>query len=251
MPRFFIASKKISPREILTLSDDEMRHLKVLRLKKGNKLIISNGLGEEFNAEIIKVGNKEIQLYVNNKKKSSHCKKPLLILGQAIPRFSKMELILQKGVELGVDIIYPITTTRSYISKTNLNPNRWARWERVVKEAGKQSGRSLIPKLKKPIAFSEFLKNENLPILEESLHPRLLLWEGEKSENIKATLRSFSKHPESISILVGPEGGFSYLEVLQAREGGYHTTSLGTWIMRVETAAIAILSILQYEWGIN
>ena len=251
MPRFFIASKKISPREILSLSNDEMRHLKVLRLKKGDELIVSDGLGEEFNAEIIKIGNKEIQVYIQNKKKSSPSTKPSLILGQAIPRFSKMELILQKGVELGVDIICPITTTRSYISKTNLNPNRWERWARVVKEAGKQSGRSLIPKLNKPIAFSEFLKNKDLPILDESLHPKLLLWEGEKSQNIKETLKSFSKHPLSISILVGPEGGFSHLEVMQAREGGYRTTSLGPWIMRVETAAIAILSILQYEWGIN
>ena len=250
MPRFFIASKKITPYEVLSLSGDEAKHLKVLRLKEGDCIIVSNGLGDEFNGEIIKVSSKETKVYIQNKKKAPICEKPLLILAQAIPRFSKMELILQKATELGIDIIFPITTTRSYISKTDLNSNRWARWERILKEAGKQSGRSFIPNLKRPLNFFDYLKKKDyLPISEESLNLKLLLWEGEKSQNIKTTLKSFPNYPESISILIGPEGGFSDMEVAQAKTFGYRVSSLGPLIMRVETAAIAILSILEYEWG--
>lgn len=249
MPRFFITSKKIIINEVLSISDDEAKHLKVLRLKEGDRVIISNGLGDEFNAEIIKVSSKEIQFYIQSKKKATIYEKPLLILAQAIPRFSKMELIIQKATELGIDIIFPITTSRSYISKTDLNPNRWARWEKILKEASKQSGRALIPKLTRPLNFSDFLKNNYIPISGKSLNLRLLLWEGEKTQNIKTTLKSFSKYPKSISILIGPEGGFSDMEVTQAKAAGYRVSSLGPYIMRVETAAIAILSILEYEWG--
>ena len=113
MPRFFISSKKIIPQETLALSREEGKHLKVLRLKRGERITISNGEGEEFLAEIIKITTKESLLFIREKKKRSHVpQKPLLILGQSIPRFSKMEFILQKGTELGINSIYPIKTKK-------------------------------------------------------------------------------------------------------------------------------------------
>lgn len=242
MPRFFIASKKIIPKEIVALSREEGKHLQVLRLKAGEMITISNGEGDEFLAEIIKITTKESLLFIREKKERFHVpQKPLLILGQAIPRFSKMEFILQKGTELGINTIYPIKTERSYISTADLNPKRWERWNRILQEAGKQSGRSLFPELKKPLALNEFLK--------KPFHLKLLLWEAEKSQSIATVLKSFPKGPDTISILIGSEGGFTNDEAKRAKTAGYHLVSLGPWIMRAETASLAIVSILQYEWG--
>ncbi|MGA1867187.1 MAG: RsmE family RNA methyltransferase [bacterium] len=249
MPRFFLSSQKIIPNEILTLSGRETKHLQVLRLKKGEKVTLSNGKGDEFLAEIIKITSQESLLYIERKREFTIPKKPFFILAQSIPRFSKMELILQKGTELGIDCIYPIASQRSYISHGHLNYHRWERWKRILQEAGKQSGRSLIPELKKPLLLRDFLLKESKDLFKESLHVKLFLWEAEKSQSIRAMLTSVHKRPAAVSVLVGPEGGFSDDEALLAETAGYHCVSLGPWIMRTETASIAILSILQYEWG--
>jgi 16S rRNA (uracil1498-N3)-methyltransferase len=155
-----------------------------------------------------------------------------------------MEFILQKATELGVDRIYPLQTERSFLRKDkSLSQNRWQRWKRIIKEAAKQSGRTDLPSLIFPQPMDSFLKKG------PETNLKICFWEGSDPEkSLKDLLRDL-KRPDSISILIGPEGSFSQKEIENIRASGYNLLFCGPRIMRVETAALTCMAICRYEWG--
>jgi 16S rRNA (uracil1498-N3)-methyltransferase len=176
-----------------------------------------------------------------------------ITLAQGITKGDKMDLIIQKATELGVGKIIPLITERSQIRHTY----KVERWKKIALSASRQSGRDMIPEIDAPVDFTKFL---------ERSHPRLekgpacpvgkgkggfsgiIFSEEHKERNLKKVLSGF-KDIKNITLLIGPEGGFSNKEVITAVEKGFIETSLGPRILRAETAPIAAISIIQYELG--
>ncbi len=239
MHTFYVPQSHINNNEA-TISGLEHHHLRnVLRLRLNEKIRIIDGKGSVYISKVIRTKTESSYAKVLNHKFHER-KTPLITLFQGIPKNDKMTLILQKTTELGVRKIVPITTERS-LQEPSIN--RFERWQRVVISATKQCKRVWLPKLCDIKSFEDCLNNF------QSYSLSLLLWENEKEQHIKSVIQRTS-NVESIAILVGPEGGFTDKEVTDAIESGCIPVSLGSNILRTETAVIATIIIVAYEYQI-
>lgn len=216
------------------LEGDEIRHFKVLRLKKGDSVEVFNDKGESGLGTIEKVGVKAVEVcidHVGKVRRSSILK----VLASSAPKNKRFDVLLQKATELGVDKIIPISTKRSVVKPGETKINRL---KKILIEAAKQSGRNSVPELNSLITVDKLIKNSREYDLKLVLDP--------KGEQIKEVLRSVK--PKKIICLVGPEGGFTDEEIEFAVKNGFKVVSLGKNILRVETAGIAVLSTINYEY---
>lgn len=223
----------------LELSKEASNHLlNVLRLKDGHPLVLFNGDGNEYSAELI-VESKRKALATIDAKLTISVESPLQIhLGQAISKGDRMDWVLQKSVELGVTEITPILSERSTVK---LNAERWDKkqqhWFSVVSSACEQCGRNSLPTLNEPVKLSEWIQQSTTQL-------RLTL--DPKSEK---RLQSLKPPTDGVRLLIGPEGGLSDNEVYQSTEYGFTGISLGPRILRTETAALATIAALQAQFG--
>src|SRR4030067_2682186 len=168
-------------------------------------------------------------------------------LVQAIPKGPKFDFIIQKTTELGINAITPVISERAVvrIEKERVE-DKLRRWKKIALEAAQQSNRLDVPDISPPISYHDYMASFNKGDL------NLLLYEGEKKRGIKEVLKGCMEGKEGVKtiiLLIGPEGGLSHEEVGKAVEVGFTPVSLGHLILRTETAPIAALSILQYEFG--
>lgn len=243
MRRFFVAPEFLL-QEKGVISGDLFRHLStVLRLKSGDHLLLADGSGREAEAIITAVEKDGIHVGIGaSRPLSSSVESPLITVYQGLPKGEKIDLILQKCTELGVAGIVVFEAARSVTRLEGERlEKRLTRWERIVQEAARQSGRADIP----TVTFSGTL-GEALGRNASSL--RLLLWEGEEEQQLKEILER-GDMPESISVVIGPEGGLTPEEAAEAVDRGFIAVSLGKRILRTETAGLSVVSILQYVWG--
>jgi 16S rRNA (uracil1498-N3)-methyltransferase len=241
--RFRVHREKIQgPRAII---DDpgEIRHIcKVLRLGEGDAAVLFDGEGKEYRASITRISPRQIILTLAPEGASLRAESSLrIVLGMALLKSSKFEWLLQKTTELGVSEVLPFSSSR-VIPRREEEPSRkqLARWEKIVAEAAKQSGRSLLPRVHPPCPFEEVLETDR------GEATKIFLWEKEETQTLGDAL------PEATSkifLLVGPEGGFSDPEALRAQEAGFQPVRLGPRILRAETAAIAGVTLLQFILG--
>jgi 16S rRNA (uracil1498-N3)-methyltransferase len=218
---------------------EERHHIDVLRLRVGDRIRLLDGLGTVYDGVISHISRHEAIVKLSGRRRRHPMKR--VDLYQGLPKGEKFELIIQKATELGVSSITPVICRRSIprIEGRKL-PDRLRRWNRIAIEACKQSGRALFPKLNPPRSLDEVLR-----IAEADL--KLMLWEGERDRKLRHVLKGIA--PESVALLIGPEGGFDEVEVQSALDARFYTVTLGELILRTETAAIAALSLLQYELG--
>lgn len=236
----------------LQLSAEESWHLaKVLRLTPGDAIVATDGLGMEYEATLTCVEPEQAEAIINTVCRSPAETKIPLLLFQGLPKADKMDLIVQKCTELGVAAIYPVITSRviTRLDQTKAQA-RVARWERIAREAAKQSGRAVCP----PVALPTSLP---LAITAADLHYLLVPWE-EARQPLAVTLAKIKeKMPTSksalaqmrIGLAIGPEGGFSGQEVEQLVALGGQAVSLGPRILRTETAGLVALSAILYAFG--
>ncbi len=169
-------------------------------------------------------------------------------LFQGVPKGDKMDLIIQKSVELGITTIVPVLMARSVVKIENEKDGRkkQERWQRIAHEAAKQSGRGVVPRVLMPISFREALE------LAEPFDLKLIPYEKEEAVSIKAALKQGEGHREferkSVGIMVGPEGGIDLSEVEKAQKKGFRPVTLGKRILRTETAGFVALSCVMYEF---
>ena len=241
--RFFAEGEPLSPGERL-VEDKSARHLsRVLRLGVGERVIVFDGTGYEFPAVILEVGRRFVRLEVFEGNKVDR-ESPLdlwLALGLCQP--ATMDVIVKKVTEIGVTAIIPVRTQRAqrWLADER-GVFRQKRWERIAQEAARQSGRNKVPRISPLVDFSQLLWHG------EPTGLKLVFWEQAGFSNLKQTLAVKGQTPQ-VGALVGAEGGFSAEEVEQATAAGFHSVSLGRRILRAETAAIAVVSLLQYELG--
>ena len=239
LPRFFISPEQITGQSI-TISGEDVRHIgTVLRMTLGEQLVLCDGKGTEYVAAIVQLGRNELLTEIVSESKRA-IPSQRVTLGQGIPKFDKMDLIVQKSVELGVSRILPLVTERTIV-KLKDEEKRITRWQKIAQEAAMQSNRVDVPVIGTIVSFEDFLQTRNSEL--QTLH--LLPWE-EASEPIKNILHA-EREASDIVILIGPEGGFSAAEAELAKSRGFHLVSLGPNILRTETAALAALSMILYE----
>ena len=239
-PRFFISPEQVSGLQIILAGEDVRHIVLVLRMKIGEELLLCDGLGTEYSARITQVGKSEITAEITGQSKREP-RYPSILLGQGLPKSDKMDWIAQKATELGVATIVPIVTERTIV-KVRDEEKRVSRWQKIAREAAMQSNRPDIPQVHALVPLTEFLR---------TLHsePGTLLlfpWE-EGTQPLKDVLRE-RRDIKKIIVLIGPEGGFSAKEAELAKGKGFHLVSLGRNILRTETAAIAALSMIGYEY---
>ncbi|TDF34430.1 16S rRNA (uracil(1498)-N(3))-methyltransferase [Alteromonadaceae bacterium M269] len=223
----------------VTLTPDATNHVaNVLRLKEEHPIVLFNGDGNEYSAHIALAKKREVVAMVDAKLSLS-VESPLPIhLGQGISKGDRMDLVIQKSVELGVQEITPIITERCVVK---LSPERWQKkqqqWQKIIVGACEQSGRNSLPKLNDVVTLNDWVK-QSTSELRLTLDP--------KSEQRMSQL-PYSH--QGIRLMIGPEGGFSDREVYISKEAGYASVSMGPRILRTETAALTSIAILQSQFG--
>lgn len=238
MPRFF--TETIDEKQGIITGDDAKHIAKVLRMHAGEKLTACDCKGFDYDCVIEEVSDKQVELSVERVYPSEIEPSVRVTLYQAMPKSDKMELIIQKAVELGVSAIVPVQTKRC-VSRPDAKSmaKKLERYNRIALEAAKQCGRGRIPEVLPMLDYPEALKAM------KDDEKAFLFYENSDS--------SFRKELEqgvgSISIMVGAEGGFEEEEVQKALELGIASLSLGKRILRCETAPLAALSIIMYETG--
>jgi 16S rRNA (uracil1498-N3)-methyltransferase len=242
--RFFV-DRIIPTGGFLSITGKEARHIRnVLRMEKGDMLTVMDGKGCLFEAAIEEILSKDVRVKIIKSLPTPEPPPIEIHLAQALIKSRPMDLLIQKVTELGVGSITPFASERTAVRmKADHLSRKIVHWEEIMKAACKQSGRSNLPTLNPPLAFEALIGNAPS---QGTL--KLLLWEAERQADLKSILRSAGQLPHIVAI-VGPEGGFTPREIRLAKDAGFHIVTLGSRILRSETAAITLVSIIQYEWG--
>ncbi len=240
MHRFYVPPADVSS-DIIRVRDLERHHLlNVLRLKPGDDVQVFDGEGNSYIARLTDTESFPTTASIQDHQFHPPIS-PRITLFQAIPKSDKMDLIVQKATEIGADEIGPMVCERSIPRRAeNAQQKRRDRWERIAIEASKQCGRPRFPKMLTPRTIGECLEQT------KNYELSLLLWENEVDREIKSVLRNHP-HIESISLFIGPEGGFSNAEVSEAIDNGCIPVTFGGNTLRTETAAIVAATIAVYE----
>lgn len=241
MRRFFLQSEAIQGRTLITGSD--AHHIRnVLRLKSGHRINVFDNSGAEYTATILSISSDGIEVVLDEKirKEGDHLR---ISVGQSLLKGQKMDFLVQKLTELGVSSFYPFISERSIAQGEMVKlQQKKTRWEKISIEAAKQCGRSSLITLHDVQSFSALLSE----CQEHEL--KIILWERVTDNNLRSIL-SRASGIQDVCVLIGPEGGFPEREVESAVEAGFLPARLGPYILRAETAALAVASIIQYEIG--
>ena len=242
MDRFFVEKKNINlENNTCIIEGEDVKHIsKVLRCKIGEELEVCDSDNNEYICEITNIDKSTVELDILEKvniKRESDLK---IKLYQGLPKGPKMEMILQKLTEVGVDEIILVQTKRSVVKVDDKKEDKKIeRWERIIYEAAKQSKRGKIPKLRGVLSFKEALvdmQNNDFNIAP---------YENERTKSIKQAIKSLDI--SNIGIFVGPEGGFDESEIEAIENINGQSVSLGPRILRTETASVVASSIVLYE----
>lgn len=241
MPQFFIDDAFDEGSEIDIRGADARHISQVLRLVPGDWIVLSDGRGRSFRATIREAKPSLVRAAVGEEIVRRDARPPP-VLALAIVRRGRFEWALQKAVELGCRRIIPFRSKRTSIRIDNIT-KKVARWRQIAIEAAKQSGLPFRPAVDEPVEFSALCEAAS------SFGRSILFYEGETESNLKSLWKGGSEGNGAALLIIGPEGGFTDDEVALARRAGAVTIGLGPQILRAETAAIAALSIWQYELG--
>ncbi|MBK8816264.1 MAG: 16S rRNA (uracil(1498)-N(3))-methyltransferase [Methylococcaceae bacterium] len=236
--RLYVAQPLI-PNQAIELDEDNAHYVRtVLRLKTGDAVILFNGDGGEYTSVLAEVSRKHVRLSVQSCSART-VESPLQItLGLGISRGDRMDLSVQKAVELGVNSITPLLTERCVIQfTTEKKQQRRVHWQKIIQHAVEQSGRTVMPELTEVIAFQNWV---------DSQHKGLKVFLDPYADK---NLTDLSPADEAVVLLTGPEGGFSEQERKLAVSAGFIPVRLGSRILRTETASIAALAAVQMLWG--
>ncbi len=243
MTRFFISPDQIKDRTVILRGGDRHHLLNVLRQGPGDEITVLNGKGEEYLVRITEVTTDQVYGEIIKKMERQAEPRVKLTLVQSLPKADKFEWILQKNTELGVSRFQPVLTERSNVKLDKSTQERkLERWHKIIREAAEQSGRQIVPVLEPVRSWSEMLAGCDTGLV-------LIPWEGEIVQSLKQVLERQPKIPELITVLIGPEGGFSLKEVVEAKEKGAVSLTLGPRILRTETAGLVAASALLYHFG--
>lgn len=241
MYQFFVEDTQISEKDVV-IEGSDVNHIKnVLRMKCGEKIRISSASGKNFYCEIAELSGEIVRADIIEELEEDTELPNKIYLFQGLPKSDKMELIVQKAVELGVYEIIPVAMKNCVVKLDDKKAaSKINRWQEIAKSAAKQSKRSLIPAVEMPMSYK--LAVERAKELDVVLVP----YENERGMQATREVISAIKPGQSIGIFIGPEGGFDSAEIEFVKEEAY-LISLGNRILRTETAGLATLAMLIYQ----
>lgn len=242
MSRFFTSPTNIGDKYIRITDKNDIKHMtKVLRLKEGDTIEVSDSSKWEYSGEIFDINEDEVVVTIIDKQSFAREPELEITLFQGVPKAGKMETIIQKSVELGVMAIVPVFMERTVVVEKGNFSKKLDRWQKISDEAVKQCKRGRIPEVHTQMKFQEAIK------FLEDFDLVLFPYENELNRTIKNSLRNLDFKPKRVAIIIGPEGGFSEKEALDLDAVGAERVSLGNTILRTETAGIAAIAMTMYE----
>lgn len=241
MTRFFVAPEEIN-RNFVVLTGENAAHAKVLRLKNGEQVMICDGQGSECVCTVSDVSPGQISLVVNSVQKSAAEPAVKVSVYMAFPKSDKLEHVIQKATELGAYEIVAFPSDRC-ISRPDAKSlqKKQERWQKIAASASEQSGRGHIPEVITLGSYSEAISRAI------QADKAILFYENEHATTLRMALETGSY--QSVSLLTGPEGGLEEAEVEKARQAGMEICTLGSRILRCETAPLCALSAVMYHTG--
>ncbi len=241
MPRFF--SKNINGEKCVITGDDAKHISKVLRMRTGDEVTVCDTEGHDYLCKIEDISKTEVVLKVCSVLESVSESDVKISVFQALPKASKMETIIQKCTELGAYEFFPCALSRCVVKFENKSDasKKAERWQAISEAAAKQSMRGIIPKVHSPVSFLEAI--EKLKTFDLCF----VCYENETETTLKSLLSSKSD-VKNVAFLIGPEGGIADEEAKLLSEHNIKTVSLGKRILRTETAPVAVLAMLNYEF---
>lgn len=246
MPKFFVSTNQIKDSNIY-IEKEDVNHIKnVLRAKIDDEIEICDfNTSKNYICKIEKIEDKKIDCKIIKEINSNNIESKIKVtIFQGLPKADKMELVIQKSVELGVYDITPVKMKRCVVKLDEKDKiKKIERWQKISEVASKQSGRNIIPKINNIQNIDEICKNiKDYDML-------LIAYEKEKENFLKAELKKLTNIKDNIKIgvVIGPEGGIDEEEIQKFKENGAKIITLGNRILRTETVALNILSIIMYE----
>ncbi len=241
MTRFFVEAQDLSG-DVLHLTGENFQHARVLRLKPGERMLVCDGQGEEALCAVRQVGAAELELEVLERRESETEAALRVSVYMAFPKADKLEHVIQKATELGAYeiVAFPSARCVSRPDEKSLR-KKLERWQKIAASAAEQSGRGRIPKVLVLDSFQKALERA------AQADKALLFYENEHAVTLRMALEAGSW--STASLLTGPEGGLEEGEVEQARKAGLQVCTLGSRILRCETAPLCALSAVMYAAG--
>jgi 16S rRNA (uracil1498-N3)-methyltransferase len=248
--RFYASRLAFAPDEkSLVLDAAETSHLRdVLRLHDGDEVLVFDGAGREFHCAIESINRDSSELKVLSEIEPSRPESPLhLSLAIALLKHEKFDLVVQKATELGVSEIIPLTSERAEVRSRSDDQvgKRVVRWQRIALESAKQSGRARVPEIAQPVEFATLVKEFS----EADPAKVFKVMFAERAGQSFETMCDGVVNPSKVIAVIGPEGGWADSEINMAQVCGWSIVTLGGRILRAETAAIAIVALLQHRFG--
>ena len=243
MRRFFVRPEDVGTQE-LRLRGDEADHLtRVLRLGPGARIVVFDGCGHEYVTLVGRLEAAGVVCRILGDAAVQPSPTVSITLGQGLPKAEKFDWVVQKTTELGVADIVPLISARviPHVSGSQV-ARKVSRWEKLAREACKQSGRAIVPHLWPPTPLETFLASC------QSAELKLILWEGEDKRPLRTVLAD-SPAVASVVVAVGPEGGLTPQEIACGEAYGFLAVGLGKRMLRTETAGVVAVALLQYQFG--
>lgn len=239
MPRFFISEQPENG--LLTLHGEDAHHAgRVLRLRPGEAVTLCDGAGTDYDCVIETVEKEVVACRVQCSHPAETEPRQRFTLCMALPKGDKMDFIVQKAVELGVHEIIPYVS-KNCVSRPDKTDKKVDRWRRIALEAAKQCGRGCLPQVEAVVTVEQAVERA------AQCETALFFYENERETGLHDALSGGVG--ETVSLMIGPEGGFAPEEVKMAAQAGLRSVSLGTRILRCETAPIAALAAVLYAGG--
>lgn len=239
MANFYIDKSDITE-NIATITGEEAQHIsRVLRMKKGDKVTLCDGEGTFYEAVLTDFSEKCVTADILSSRRAETEPKLQVTIFQGVPKNPKLETIVQKLTEIGVVRIVPVATVRA-VAKLD-KPAKIDRLRKIAREAAKQSKRGIIPCVTDCVSFKEAVK------MAAEADLALIPYEEEREVSLRKALAG--KAPETVAVMIGPEGGFDSEEIKLAKEAGITSVTLGKRILRTETAPLVVSAAILYELG--
>lgn len=237
MTRFFVEGRHESGDVVALAGSDAHKIVSVLRMREGDSIEVIDSAAQRFHATL-KIDGRSVHAQLGERSASAQTALPRITVAQGVPKGQKMDFVVEKLTELGAAEIIPLQSERTIV--TDVSEHKVERWKRLAKTAAQQCGRDDVPQIAKPQSFADLC--EQFSAYDAVLFP----WELADRAPLRERLPAIVEGAQRILVLVGPEGGFSHDEADAARRSGARLVSLGSRILRTETAALVVLAVVNY-----
>jgi len=241
MPKFFLSSEAVSG-DSLVLTGEQFNHAKVLRLRVGDAVIVCDGRGTDYRCTVSEISEGQMILTIDSSGASGSEAAVSVTIYMALPKGDKLEHVIQKATELGADSIVTFPTARCVSRPDDKSlRKKLERWQKIAASAAEQSGRGKIPEVRTLPSYAAALKEA------ASADLSVLFYENEEQRTFRSAIEAAPF--QTAALMTGPEGGLELSEVTQAEAAGLQICTLGSRILRCETAPLCALSALMYAAG--